>query len=749
MTATATRNKIGKIIGWAITFVFVAISLALSLTYFRAKGIGVRVRQSGRDFAAAGWNYLFNFTTKECTRKQTVQKVPAQMLDLLPMEFGEFQTKIKTFGNLLITKSNVAAFAEMVLWTIVNISINVMPIALAIGMFVLLYIMITKCSHDGSHGKRAKDRKTDEKAKESAVLKAYQKTVERYVFRPIVWAIRWYIRFLKDHRIAVLVLGAIWFYNLNFLTIITETVAFCLYLSVSIDIKNLYYQALKFSIDILPAITFFPWFLRYSIAYAILDVVRNKIGKKRLKATEKLIEKFLEKYLGALFFVGGPRKGKTTTLVNVAKTNAMIMRKRALAKMAENEKLFPNFPWINLERAFERAFHLRKLPTLSACQRFIRRLREGERAKGIEREKRLKWIKEDYGYIFDDFLFGYDVKKYGRTANDGLQIRDVFDSMEYYIQHYYIYSAPTSLIMGNLSVRDLIAWEDYGNFPRLKDKTFDFELDERDELSVWCHVLDQDSLRLKKVMEPDGHYKDAIEVATLLFTEIAKERLNQFGKQGLRAGADECNQKNDGWDDNQKMIHHGGTVENQTYIRELFDEQRPGSWEANGKDLTTICKIREKGEFKCKLPLFGIELAFDKLISRVYDKWHENHRVNTDKETLISYAIKKIYGAIHGFILRRENRYAVAQVVIDVFDGMSDEALGREKIPLSRFKVYSGAFETAAIQDFYRMKSAKSDVGINDVPVYHGSKMSVDEMEMQHSYFYDSILQAFSGENAK
>lgn len=78
-------------------------------------------------------------------------------------------------------------------------------------------------------------------------------------------------------------------------------------------------------------------------------------------------------------------------------------------------------------------------------------------------------MKERNRHTRKDFIFGYDFEHYGLEYNNNLYMVDIFECLENYAQSYWIYAAPTPLIVANYAIRTDTERIDNGNFPLFDD----------------------------------------------------------------------------------------------------------------------------------------------------------------------------------------------------------------------------------------------------------------------------------------
>lgn len=521
-----------------------------------------------------------------------------------------------------------------------------------------------------------------------------------------------------------------------------EVFAYIFYFAVSFDVLHIYTQIAKLSMDLTVAIEFLPWWAWVVFGWLLFDHIRKERGMKALQSYEVKDRAFLEGHPGALFVVGKQRAKKTTTITSMALSQASVFREKAREKLRERDLQFPFFPWINLERVIEYGIENGSLPTLARVRRFIRYLKTWfYECPGGTRKHALKMLKKRYGYTFGDFIFGYDYNRYGFTYDNNLYIADIFESLENYAQSYWIYAAPTPLIVANYAIRTDTQRIDNGNFPLFDDDFF--SRSSKELKKEYCHILDYNAMRLGKLKGENDPYKDGFEIGVAAEMEHAKERGNQHTRTGKKDSPD-CNQHNDLFELDVKMHGHAATIDNYTYFRMLLDDQRPDSLAADDKDLCDIIMIKKTSEAKIVMPGFAIEEAVYLITTKLFDKVYYNIRNLRGDNTLFVYLLKKLYSPINNHYVRIFNQYSIYTSTLRVSNGMTDEKLtDKGKYYLSTKKDYAARFATDGIKEFYDKKALRSKYGLNDFECYADLHPSCEEMKKVKSHFYDQIFEAF------
>jgi len=576
--------------------------------------------------------------------------------------------------------------------------------------------------------------------------------LEKRIYLKIKKYVKGYFEYFAVHKWLQILLGIVWAFNANLFTLAFEVVAWLLYFCTSFDFASIWTLIVRLVFDVSVPIRIIPWFVTLFVAYRIFDKTRKKIGLSMMRFYESRNVEFLKTYLGALFLVGKQRAKKTTIITDMALSQEVIFREEAFELLKKRAKQFPHFPWQELENFYWNTLDV--LPTLASHREFLKELRwcyehrrAYERFTALKEKMINKLAKHGYFYEqYGDFCFGYDAERYGETYNDHLTIVHFFEAVEGYIQLFYVYAAPSSLLFGNYSIRTDLQWQDSGNFPLLDADFFSRPAEEMKETSQYCHVAKMDCFRLGIVANPEDPYIDGFEVGILNMMEAGKERGNQKSNESVKASDSGVNAKNDGFELDIKMRAHGSTVDNFTFFRYFLDEQRSDSLMADNKELCNVIMIKEVSDAKLVLPGTLVERFLYSIATSIYEKVYytlRNLRGDADG-TLLVYLLKKIYIPIFRHWDRIKKEFSVQIAKLKVTDAMQEKVLAEGgKYYISHKKVYSDRFATDAIKQFYHNKTKKSRYGLNDFPTYEGKHMTVKEMEESGSIFYRKIINAF------
>lgn len=557
----------------------------------------------------------------------------------------------------------------------------------------------------------------------------------------------------------------------SIIPIFIELLAYVFYSSLG-GYNSLFIQLYKFCLDLLIVIE---W--QNVIVYAIFalyrfNVWRMRFAKRRLVSSEARFAAFVKKLPIATLIVGKPGTGKTTMGVNIALTESYRMRNNAFEGLIKNDMRFPNFPWILFEKGIQKNMAEGHIYNLYTCRKYVGNIYR-------------KW---ENGQTSDS-LFGYDYKKYGLTYDDGLIVKSLFDVLESYAQQYFIYIINTSVIQSNLSIREDTLLRDGGNLPLWDNDFFRMDSSRSMLLSRYSHILDWDAVRLgKKII--NSNTSNYIEFGVFMLTEFAKDRGNQndyalldsrksdsellkelkgfistfnrkinyVGKQDILAELkklaskkvspeeEAATQLNDYFNLMVKMIRHMCTVDNVCYSRIIADEQRIMSLNADCRELMDVIRLEDQSDQRSVYPFFVYDDIFFGWIWRRFKDKYVDYRYRRGDTTLTQYLKKAIVSKICARYERLINRFNVYEVSFSIQDGTMDGDPLKGQVTLSTLKTYRDRFASNCYFDFFEHRVASSNVGLLDVPEYHCTYPTLDELKLQNSYFVRNLCKFFYNE---
>lgn len=732
-----TKCKVGKIdkktaIYHRIAILLIVVSMLASV--FKFSSSALRFIQSIWDFLLSV-AYYFTELFEIHVITPTVTEIPAEMTAEWVVGFEEFLVKLEDFFDLLFDKQNFTWYCMDALLLLSDIS-----------QFLTIFMMPMFCFISSIKSKYVKpvEHKEGEVRLPSKALRRYLK-FEDTIWCPIKNAIKDFWFFFKETYL--IWFAIIWSWNFRIATIVIEFIAFYLYFAISFDFLSIYTQVIKLLLDLSVMLTTVPLPIWIIVAYMIFNGWRKDIGVSILRQHEEKNKQFLKEYPGALFFVGKQRSKKTTTLTSLGMTQEQIFREEAFKGLAKAQKQFPHVKWLEVQDFYRACFKNHRLYTLASIRNFCDRLERAYFQEEFSKKNlaNLALMRKIYKYNFSNYAFDYDAEKYGLYYYDGLKKINVIQCIKAYLQHYFIYTAPTSLLFGNYAVRTNFEIEDYGNFPKFNQDFFDLSGYRDDE--KYSHILDMDSLRMLKKMDKENPNKDGFEVGVVLEMEYAKERGNKVSNAGMKVTDENVNAKNDGHEADLKMRGHAATIENYTFFRLMIDDQRQDSLMAENKDLCDIVHLKSCSDENVVIPAFYYEQMLDMILTDIYDRLKYLIENRQKDETLLMYLIDKLYIPFHSFVTRTCNQFTEVKLRTRVWDGM-DGMVKKEKgvIYISYLKTYSERFATDALKGYYQERALRSKVGLNDYECFEQLEMDSETMKKFHSLFYYRILKIIEEE---
>lgn len=723
------KNRVMHIVTWC----FLATALLFSIFHFGLPIIK-RLWMSLCDFwhSIAAYGILL-FTAKDGAILPTVQEFPVGMDTVLPLSWEELKVFAEIWWGIFKDEKTILAFVLLVLEKFALILSWISLAMLPMGTIVFVLWLLNR-GKDNNYAKNTAALERFEKIRRATWWKAKSaiKTYRKFVFK------RWYYW---------LAFALVWAYNLNFLTIAIELVAWVFYLAWAGTLEaylNILVQIAKFAVDFSVSVIFIPGWAWAIIIYWLFSLWRKWLGVKRLKKCIKHDEDIIDRYPGAIFVNGKQRSKKTSMLTMLKMLYERRFRKKAKGKFQQRDKQFPMFPWINLERFIDKNRASGRIYLRYHCKQFIRLLRklQGMPECDVKRIHYFALLKKRYGYTWDDYFFGYDTS-YGLEYNNGLEIVHLYDALENYAQLYFIYHQPTPLDLSNLSIREDFTWKDFGNFP-----VFDGDLLKRDaatsvKLSKYSHIIPFDAFRPGLKFNPENANDVAIEYGIGVIQEVDKERKNSKTRSSAGNKGDGehglATQDNDGFETDLKVRGQVAMIDFEEFWVWLMDAQRVGDLGASNAELTVQMFIKGRAEEEFKLPFFEVEDLLFELLTKIYDKIHEGFRKRKGSNVLLHHIIKLIYEPFFKAYDRIQKKFTVWKSRLKVTDGGDGEFLGEEKFYILSYVTYRNRFASDVCKVFYEYRFKKAKKGVDGVDCYTQVDTSLTHMLGQDSYFVEDM----------
>ena len=634
--------------------------------------------------------------------------LPSKVLDNmtnLPSDFGGFTQRTKDYFYWFFNGENFKLWGAV---TAERFTEFMKVITILLPCFILVIVVIKRiyCAVNNNYNIDTKP------------LKVYKWLTKRTVLPLRNW-ILYYIDFVRQNRWIWITWLIIWIFHLNLATIVIEFFAYYFFFAISFQLGTIYPQFVKLAVDLQVLFKHVPLWVLLVIGIVLLDRWRQKTAKNRLRHFEARNCGFINELPIVSMSCGSMGKKKTTLITDMALSQEVMFRQKALEILQNADMKFPYFPWICFEKELAACMEYGTVYNLATVKKWVK-LKRGR----YEKHCNAVWQ-----------LYGYDCQRYGLTYDDALKISDLFDVLETYAQAFFIYALQTSLIVANYSIRTDNRLLSEDNFPLW---ALDFFSDGQ-RRSRHSHILDFDVLRLGKKVLENNPKAGSFEFGVVAITEIGKERGNNLELKEVKKKNDETNQKNDLFNSWLKMCRHSATVDNFPFIKVFTDEQRPESWGADARDLCDIVNIVSAGDTKLALPFYTIEdmvseIAFNRFIALYYD-----FRYRRGDNTLLVHILKSITAWLWKRNTRIYNKYGYSIVKVEKERGTMDGKPENKKYFLMNYKIYRNRFTTDCFSDYFNDLAGKTNVGLIDYIEYATEKASVDELKAQNSYFINGL----------
>ena len=628
-----------------------------------------------------------------------------QWNDFYAPDIDSVKPRFVDYWNMFIDKNNFLSWAEKASVVMGNIG---KVIVIGLPVVLLIWFLIKKLYF-----------KENNKYNEDTLPLKMWKHIDKLAFEPTRNFIYGYIRYLKDNGPFVALFTIVWLVNLNVVTIILEFLAFYFYFVVTFQIKDVYVQFVKLAMDCQYVVKQVP-ILAPTIGLIVFYKIRRSRALDKLDHMEQKNRGFINSLPIVSMTCGSMGKKKTTIITDMALSQEVMFRGKALELLKKIDMKFPHFPWILFEKDIQACMQYRQIYNLATAKHWVRKKRE-----------RFEKKPEDERHIYN-----YDIERYGYEYDDALKVISIWDAMESYAQLYFIYIIQSSLIVSNYSIREDNQIVDVGNFPQWNSNFFPSYTKRN---SRYAHILDFDTLRLGKQVIENNINSGSFEFGVVNISEVGKERGNTLELKEVKKGEFVTNQKNDLFNSWLKMCRHSATVENYPFIKVFTDEQRPESWGADARDLCDVLNIIETSEQRLAGSWFWIEDMLFELISRSFYKFYDEMRFLRGDNTLLVHIFKGIAAFAFKLQLRIYNKYGYSVAFIEKERGTMNGDREEKQYYVLNKKIYSDRFSTDCFSDYFNDRARKTTIGLDDYEEYMTTKASVEELKKQNSYFINSL----------
>ena len=425
--------------------------------------------------------------------------LPSKVLDNttnLPSDLGGFTQRTKDYSYWFFNGENFKLWGAV---TAERFTEFLKVITILFPCFILVIVVIKRI-----YGTVNNNYNVDTKP-----LKAYKWLTEKTVL-PLKKLILDYIVFLRQNRWIWITWLIIWIFHLNLATIVIEFFAYYFFFAISFQLGTIYPQFVKLAVDLHVLFKHVPLWVLLIIGIVLLDRWRRKTAKNRLRHFEARNCGFINELPIVSMSCGSMGKKKTTLITDMALSQEVMFRQKALEILQNADMKFPYFPWICFEEQIQTAMEHGQIYNLASVKIFVHKKCDRYLKNADNTEQ----------------IYGYDIARYGREFCDALSVKTLFDILETYALAYFVYVIESSLIVSNFSIRTDNFVTSEGNFPLWVTDFFS----NGQRRSRHSHILDFDVLRLGKKVLENNPKAGSFEFGVVAITEIGKERGTMDGK---------------------------------------------------------------------------------------------------------------------------------------------------------------------------------------------------------------------------
>lgn len=718
-----------------------------------------RMGEAFRDFGLSVAYYfteLFGFRNVIAPSVTSYTKMPFTLTDRIPVSWEEFKIRWEAYWPAFIDGNNVVdyfvSFRKGLL-------IFGYVMTFVVPIIVIACILISKSlkSQNVRHNEDTKP------------LKAFKKFSDK-TYRPIKAYLISLFSFIRDYRftlpsgkkpkkgdipkvkeISYLEIWAfIWLINFNVVTILLEAFAYYFYFIVEFDVLSLYTQVYKLLLDLSVMFKFIPvpgWLL---IGWIIFDKIRKKRGYDNLYHNEAKNCGFINERSVFGIAAGSMRAGKDKFMTDMALSKANMYRDQCLATMRKSDLKFPYFPWIEFERNLLIARERGVIKNLAQTRDYVRHI---ERCFILSLQNPVagkscrKHLHRAYGYTKKDLCFGYDIERYPLEYDNAKYIERIFDVLCDYAQAYFIYTVQTSFILANYSIREDAIFSSIGNFPIWNGDFFTVRSRDVDYISRFCKVLNWDFVRLGKKVGLDPDF--AFEFGIVNITEMGKDRPNMVEAEGIKRTDEQTNPKNDGFNDEVKIVGHGATVDYYCFASITGNDQREEQIPASLLGTAEILRIESCDKGYLAMPFFFFGERLHEILNSLWEKLHKKQRFNKGNNTLLYYVLHTLVAKYESYYDKLVNMFGYERMTVSVQDGHKENEKQMHTYYISNKKLFSKRYATDAFSDVLAVRGKRATKSIDEIPSYASGRPSDEEMESTNSYFYPRITAQVQGNAGK
>ncbi|MCL2630809.1 MAG: hypothetical protein FWD49_04725 [Firmicutes bacterium] len=648
----------------------------------------------------------------------------------VPSTPSEFGSKFNTYFRTLISAQN---FADYLIEFLIALIIIMQCL-----MFIIPMVILAKMLFKG-YTKPKKNRGINTDSKPLKIAKnTYAITclpIKRFVI-----SMR---EFLENNNRYLRLWLMIWLINFNIISVLISLLSYYLYFMVSFDTSSLYAQFYRLVLDLSVIFKYwFVWIPFMPFLLLLFDKARKSAGYGILNHLERMNRGLISTLPLAVLITSPMRKGKTTLTTDMALSQAVLFRRKSYELLVNNSLKFPNFPWVCFERELRRAMDSHKVYNLATCRKFVNesQFRFYTAYKSCaKRGITPKSISPDN----INFLFNYDFKRYGLYYDDSLKQVSIWETLETYVQLYFMFVIQTSFIVSNYSIREDDSLMDLGHFPRWHNDFFRRKTATSQRLSRYAHIMDFDMLRLGTKILKYNKKRNVFEFGIITWTEGGKDRGNMLETKDKDRKDKNANQLNDLINLQIKMIGHSAMVDNFCFVWFVMDEQRAMSVGADLREVCELVHIRERSEPRLTLKLCAAEELLCDVVVEKFKRSNEEYRFVRSDNTLFMHIFTVLASKLYGYRKKIYNRFSYEELIFEHERGSQDGKRMKRKYYIIPQKIYRNRFATDCFRDYFNERALTSKLGLQDLETFSSSRAELSELRKEGSYFIRELDKVF------
>ena len=353
------------------------------------------------------FNFLFNKTSEVSFLTDKYLSLGYFAQELLEIDLGKIWEKIKISFALLVNidfiKLQMLNFSN----TMLNISKSTLVITLLFVVIIIIFAIYLS-SNEKTWNETSKP------------LKTYFQ-IKKKVLIPMFQVIKNYILWFKD-SIYLYILCSILIIGFNIPSIVLDIIGEYLYFFSSFNIYGLIDFIFVEILTILGSLNFLPSIIKLLLLFGLIRYLTIRRAYRLIEG--KLMvrnEKMVNSDTGVFTLIlGKMRGGKTTLATSIARISNTIYHKNAFENMTRISLMFPDFPFIALEKDIIRLAKRKRLVNMQQCARFVSKIYDISLTKPF-------------------VLYGYNINEQKSVNYDGCVNLSLKDALIIYVESYWIY----------------------------------------------------------------------------------------------------------------------------------------------------------------------------------------------------------------------------------------------------------------------------------------------------------------------